>query len=759
MGYDLDVDPPVGPFQIAPSAQNQTKPDVSGNVVVWEQQNDIYACRLDGNLPPDGLEVCATGGTAVCTTEGTQSNPTVSGNVVVWVHDGTGIEQGIYRIDLEEQTPSITRLSPELPDTVHSSPAIQDNIVVWSAITEGDPVSQYCVLAANPVRYPGEHYVVSEYDNFLQSPTISDTFGPTICVWSTDRVWSLDPSISSRDIYGRRVDLGTEFESNDSVGIRPEHFVPFFEDQTLTLGSSIDTWDWDLGNGSHSYVQDPSNVQYTYSSENRGFFDVALTTTNQDGDEETVSKVGHVMLLADSYRALFDDTLETLTTHYWDDQQGKWLGSDMYDATFMAPRILYKLADDPSFTQDQRDEFQDKANRTIEYHLGLFLPFLGIDPDEIDPEGNNPQLILNAIETEWTHANILNRMDGCSDERLKEIFAGFACWIDGMLHYDGENQQWFQNQVVVRNAINAVLMCANWLQMDGPDHWMSDEEINPLLGYYGETFFYGGFLETCYRFRIAGPSVGMPIIQKLHVQWVGFTTWNILNTYWVEEQPEDPGILYYRKSGEDVYINDIYYDDEGNTERMIAWQNNPPMNGIAMMYTFSNNPFCRTKANTLMCTMDTQFWNPDDWNPFPPGERTLKLGYCWLPSFDAPLEPRADLADNVGLAWACVTMYNKLMALGLQTDADAYIERAQMVFDSILTKFDVESPDDELIGFLWKDVAESYPPRDLDRFIGIHDHYHNESGAYCRARNKCTGCNFALLNALYEFLNAQGQWP
>ena len=81
---------------------------------------------------------------------------------------------------------------------------------------------------------------------------------------------------------------------------------------------------------------------------------------------------------------------------------------------------------------------------------------------------------------------------------------------------------------------------------------------------------------------------------------------------------------------------------------MIGWQNNPPMCGIATMYQFSSNPNCRTRADTLMGSLDTHFWNPDAWNPYPdPGTQPLKLGYCWLPSFYAPLEPRADLSDNV----------------------------------------------------------------------------------------------------------------
>ena len=233
---------------------------------------------------------------------------------------------------------------------------------------------------------------------------------------------------------------------------------------------------------------------------------------------------------------------------------------------------------------------------------------------------------------------------------------------------------------------------------------------------------------------------------------MGFNTWCELNEYWLHS----PGIIYHDGGGN---IHDFYWDSTPSAFlRMIGWQNNPPMCGIATMYQFSSNPNCRTRADTLMGSLDTHFWNPDAWNPYPdPGARPLELGYCWLPSFYAPQEPRADLSDNLGIAWGCTRLYKKLMDMGQVAEAMVYLARAENIFNSILTEFEYDPS--ELIGLMWNDVSEINSGYDVPQFIGIHDHYYDGNGTYCRRRNKCTGCNLALLNALYYYFKMTDQWP
>ncbi len=65
------------------------------------------------------------------------------------------------------------------------------------------------------------------------------------------------------------------------------------------------------------------------------------------------------------------------------------------------------------------------------------------------------------------------------------------------------------------------------------------------------------------------------------------------------------------------------------------------------------------------------------------------------------------------------------------------------------------------IGLQWLDVQDDPPYDDIfGQFIARHHHMYYGGTQYGMAQDKCLGCNFILLNGLYEFMQETGQqWP
>lgn len=69
----------------------------------------------------------------------------------------------------------------------------------------------------------------------------------------------------------------------------------------------------------------------------------------------------------DEYAELFHGVLDNLVTNFWS-EDGNWQGDAMYDASVLAPRILYR------YGYDQEDQdLIDKANRTVDRNVDLMM--------------------------------------------------------------------------------------------------------------------------------------------------------------------------------------------------------------------------------------------------------------------------------------------------------------------------------------------------------------------------------------------------
>jgi len=86
-------------YKVPGTISDSTWPDVSGNLIVWQESGDIYGYDLAA-----GTEI------AVCTDSNNQSSPKISGNIVAWddMRSGTNSDVYGYDLDTDEEFPVST---------------------------------------------------------------------------------------------------------------------------------------------------------------------------------------------------------------------------------------------------------------------------------------------------------------------------------------------------------------------------------------------------------------------------------------------------------------------------------------------------------------------------------------------------------------------------------------------------------------------------------------------------------------------------
>ena len=107
-------------FAICTDPNDQSYPDISGNIVVWTDDRS-------GNEDIYGYDLSTQTEFSICTDPNDQSHPAVSGNIVVWRDNRNG-NYDIYGYDISTQTEFeiFTHHTPQY------YPDISGNIVVWS---------------------------------------------------------------------------------------------------------------------------------------------------------------------------------------------------------------------------------------------------------------------------------------------------------------------------------------------------------------------------------------------------------------------------------------------------------------------------------------------------------------------------------------------------------------------------------------------------------------------------------------------------
>jgi peptidyl-prolyl cis-trans isomerase A (cyclophilin A) len=207
-------------FAICTEGHYQRTPAISGHIVVWcDYRNfgstgtDIYGADISNSNEPNEFDICkAASG---------QMTPAIDGNIVVW-DDYRNSRHDIYGYDLSTET--------EFPICIKSSdqqqPDVSGNIVVWRD-NRGDDYDIYGADITNPDE-PNE-FVICDANGDQKRPVISGD----IVVWEDNR----DPNLA---IYG--YDLSTDVE----------FFIVSGEIANCDVGGNIVVWqdkrsgEWDI---------------------------------------------------------------------------------------------------------------------------------------------------------------------------------------------------------------------------------------------------------------------------------------------------------------------------------------------------------------------------------------------------------------------------------------------------------------------------------------------------------------------------------
>jgi uncharacterized repeat protein (TIGR02543 family) len=166
-------------FPICTSAGSQRAPTISGNIVVWGDErnggSDIYGYDLS-----TGTEF------AICTNAYDQWLPVISGNIVAWVDcrntSGNSANWDIYGYNLatHQEFPICTAEGGQY------GPAISGDIVIWTDL-RSDPTVQFC-CGGNELPKAVYGYDLSENSEFFV--TLDGGIFPYAAIDSNNVVWS-----------------------------------------------------------------------------------------------------------------------------------------------------------------------------------------------------------------------------------------------------------------------------------------------------------------------------------------------------------------------------------------------------------------------------------------------------------------------------------------------------------------------------------------------------------------------------------------
>jgi len=195
-GYDMGPDgifgtgDDVGEFPICTATNDQMRPAIYGNIVVWrDDRNGTLDPNIYGyDMGPDGIygTLDDIGEFQITTDINGQYLPDIYGNIVVWQDYRNGLlNSDIYGYNLSTST----EFQVTTDTMCQYAPAIYGNIVVWVHGPAGLP-SNYDIYGCNLSTHTV--FPIATYPNNLQQdPAIYDN----IVVWQDSRTWP-------RDIYG-----------------------------------------------------------------------------------------------------------------------------------------------------------------------------------------------------------------------------------------------------------------------------------------------------------------------------------------------------------------------------------------------------------------------------------------------------------------------------------------------------------------------------------------------------------------------------
>ena len=289
-------------FPICTNSANQSNPAIYENIVVWtdnrNNNDDIYAYNLSSSIE-----------FPICTNSANQSNPAIYENIVVWTDNRNG-NSDIYKYDLI--------LSTEFPICIASAdqrnPVIYKNMIIWDDNRNGNS-DIYAYNLSSSIEFPictifGEQTNPAIYENIvvwtdnrnnnddIYAYNLSSSIEFPICtifgeqtnpaIYENTIFWidKRDPYMFDDSIYGCKLIFEQSTESSMLTAYINSPNVIYLDESVQFSGTAIGgkppyTYEWDFDDDGIIDITG-QNIWWTFDS--IGYHTINMKVTDSEGN-------------------------------------------------------------------------------------------------------------------------------------------------------------------------------------------------------------------------------------------------------------------------------------------------------------------------------------------------------------------------------------------------------------------------------------------------------------------------------------------
>ncbi len=265
--YDLST---CTEYQITTNESTQKYPDIYRDKIVWEDNRNIDHHRFDIFM----YDLSTKKETCIFKEEFQSHDPRIYGDRIVWMYEDG---MGEYLINMYN-TSNPTEPGPSFEYIENFLPAVYGNRIVW---TDGRNS-----WAGN------DNYDIYMYDLSTSTETqitTDESYQGKPVIYGNRILW--DDGRSPGGIYMATLSYGPSLPVADFSASPTSGKTPLNVKFTDTSTGSPTSWYWNFGDGSKSYLQNP-----THKYSKVGSYTVSLTVKNAKGSN-TVTKTDYIIVI------------------------------------------------------------------------------------------------------------------------------------------------------------------------------------------------------------------------------------------------------------------------------------------------------------------------------------------------------------------------------------------------------------------------------------------------------------------------------